>query len=140
MNNNLAKKLLDIDEQRIQRERVVLNTVWDRLVRRIELNMQHKNHNCMFEIPTFIMGCPPINVERTMRYLLDKIQKEGLYALQVTNTKIFVLWSLDALRKSDTAEIAEDNQKMARFREDIRKEEDLFFQELHKEKMRERRS
>jgi len=97
--NGLLSELLSIDQERVRREKVVLHTVWDRLVNRVKLSMRSRSSACIFEIPGFIPGYPLTNIPKTMDYLLKKLRNEGLLGIQVSPSCIYIAWDPMALRE-----------------------------------------
>ena len=98
---SLLNQLLEIDRERVRREKVVLHTIWDRLVNRIKISMRAKSTACIFEIPEFIVGYPLPNIPKTMEYLLKKIQHEGLLGIQIDPLRIWIGWDPASLRELD---------------------------------------
>lgn len=90
--NNLLSELLQIDKQRIERERVVLQTIWERLKNKIKLTMKSGYKVCIYTIPEFLVGYPPPNIPKTMNYLLNRLEQEGLIYTQLDELNIFIGW------------------------------------------------
>ena len=61
--------ILQIERERVRRERVVLTTVYERMKNRINNSVKVKAKECIYTIPEFIIGYPLINVIKTMDYL-----------------------------------------------------------------------
>ncbi len=95
----LLNQLLEIDQERVRREKVVLHTIWDRLVNRIKISMRAKSSACVFKIPEMIPGYPLTNIPKTMEYLLKKIQHEGILGVQISLLEIYIAWDPNAIRE-----------------------------------------
>lgn len=91
--------ILKIEKERVLRERVVLNTVYERLKNRINNSVKVKAKECTYTIPEFIPGYPLVDVPKTMEYLLKKLQKEGFIAAQIDYYNLLVTWDLEKIRK-----------------------------------------
>ncbi len=91
--------ILQIEKERIKRERVVITTVYDRLKNRINNSVRVKSKECIYRIPEFIPGYPLINVEKTMEYLLNKLKKEGFIAGQMNQLDIYITWDPALIRQ-----------------------------------------
>ncbi len=72
--------ILQIERERVMRERVVLTSIYDRMKNRINNSVRIRAQESLYTIPEFIPGYPLVNVSRTMNYLLTKLRKEGFIA------------------------------------------------------------
>lgn len=137
---SLLNQLLEIDQDRVRREKVVLRTIWDRLVNRIVISMKARSLACIFKIPEFIPGYPLTNVPKTREYLLHKIKKEGLYGVMINDLYIYVAWDPEAIRelakrkrRSSTTESTDQVAQLTHQRDDD------FIDMLIREKNKERK-
>jgi hypothetical protein len=92
-------EILQIERERVLRERVVLTTVYDRMKNRINNSVRVKAKECIYTIPEFIPGYPLINVPKTMNYLLTKLRKEGFIAIQLTMLDLYITWDPVKIRQ-----------------------------------------
>jgi hypothetical protein len=93
--------ILQIERERVLRERVVLITIYDRMKNRINSSVRVKAKECVYTIPEFIPGYPLINIVKTMDYLLTKLKKEGFIAIQLTLLDLYVSWDPEKIRQLD---------------------------------------
>lgn len=93
--------ILQIERERVQRERITLTTVYDRMKNRINNSVKVKSKACIYTIPEFIVGYPLIDVIKTMNYLLTKLRKEGFIAVQLTMLDIYITWDPVKIRQLD---------------------------------------
>lgn len=84
--------ILQIERERVMRERVVLTTVYERMKNRINNSVKVKSKGCIYTIPEFIPGYPLINIIKTMNYLLTKLKKEGFIAVQLSMLDLYITW------------------------------------------------
>ena len=92
--------ILQIEKERIQRERIVLTTVYDRMKNRINLSVRATSKECVYTIPDFIVGYPLIDIQKTMQYLLKKLKKEGFITIPLSTKQIYITWDPNELRNS----------------------------------------
>jgi len=93
--------ILQIERERVRRERVTLTTVYDRMKNRINNSVRVKSKECVYTIPEFIPGYPLIDVPKTMNYLLTKLNKEGFIAFPLTMLDIYITWDPAKIRQLD---------------------------------------
>lgn len=93
------KDILQIEKERVQRERVVLVTIYDRMKNRINNSVKVKSKECIYTIPEFIPGYPLIDIVKTMNYLLTKLKKEGFIAIQLTPLDLYITWDPVKIRQ-----------------------------------------
>jgi len=93
--------ILQIERERVRRERVTLITVYDRMKNRINNSVRVKAKECVYTIPEFIVGYPLIDVPKTMNYLVTKLKKEGFIAIQLTLLDIYITWDPEKIRQLD---------------------------------------
>lgn len=93
--------ILEIERSRLKREKVVLNTVYDRLKNKINNSVRVKSKECVYTIPEFIPGYPLIDIHNTMQYLLAKLEIEGFIAFPITQLDIYITWDPVKIRELD---------------------------------------
>lgn len=93
--------ILQIERERVNRERVVLTTVYDRMKNRINNSVKVKAKECIYKIPEFIPGYPLIDTYKTMNYLLNKLKKEGFIVIQLTLLDLYITWDPAKIRQLD---------------------------------------
>jgi hypothetical protein len=92
-------EILEIDRERLRREKVVYNTVYDRLKNRINNHARVGSKYCVYTIPEFLIGYPLVKVDKTMIYLRKKLSKEGFISFEIDSCNIFVTWDPEEIRK-----------------------------------------
>lgn len=93
--------ILQIERERVRRERVTLVTIYDRMKNRINNSVRVKAKECVYTIPEFIVGYPLIDVQKTMSYLLNKLRKEGFITFQLTALDLYITWDPEKIRQLD---------------------------------------
>lgn len=92
-------EILEIDRERLRREKVVYRTVYERLKNRINNHARVGSKYCVYTIPDFIVGYPLVKIDKTMAYLHKKLAKEGFIFYQIDHTNLFVTWDPEEIRK-----------------------------------------
>lgn len=92
-------ELLEIDRERVRRERVVYKTVYERLKNRINNHAKVGSKYCVYTIPEFLIGYPLVKVDKTMAYLHKKLLKEGFISFEIDSCNIFITWDPEEIRK-----------------------------------------
>jgi hypothetical protein len=92
-------EILEIDRERLRREKVVYNTIYDRLKNRINNHARVGSKYCIYTIPEFLIGYPLVKVDKTMAYLHKKLLKEGFISFEINHNNIFITWDPDEIRK-----------------------------------------
>jgi hypothetical protein len=103
--------ILQIEKERILRERVVLKTVYERMRNRINNSVRVKSKECVYTIPEFIPGYPPINVIKTMEYLFNKLKTEGFIVIQISLTQLYITWDPVQIRELNERTIELESKK-----------------------------
>ena len=121
--------VLEIEKGRIQRERVVLSTVYERMKNRINLTVRATSKECVYTIPEFIPGYPLVDPVKTMLYLLKKLKKEGFIAIPMNNLQIYITWDPDELIKLDR-QLRQHRQQETVTERRVEREKDDFISSL----------
>jgi hypothetical protein len=92
-------KLTQIQLDKQKANEAIYNTIYNRCKKQIEFIASNSiDTQCTFEIPTFILGYPPINLNETMKYLLTTLNQQ-VYAQKIDNKTIYISWNLDNIKK-----------------------------------------
>lgn len=103
--------ILQIERERVRRERITLTTIYDRMKNRINNSVKVKSKECVYTIPEFIPGYPLIDVEKTMKYLINKLTREGFIAVKLTELVLYITWDPLKLRQLDEQTKAINSEK-----------------------------
>lgn len=93
--------ILQIERERVRRERVTITTVYDRMKNKINNSVRVKSKECIYTIPEFIPGYPLIDVPKTMNYLLTKLKKEGFIVIPLTLLDLYITWDPIKIKQLD---------------------------------------
>ncbi len=114
--------ILQLEKDRINREKVVFHTIYDRLKNRVNNSAKVGSKFCIYTIPEFIIGYPLTNVDKTMIYLNKKLKKEGFYSIPISRLGILILWDpnkIKLLNKVTNSRISLSQQILARDDDDL---------------------
>jgi len=131
-------EVLQIERERVRRERLVLDTVYERMGNRINCSVRAGSKTCIYTIPDMIPGYPLVNITKTMMFLLNKLKKEGFIALPLSEYHILITWDPNELRKLDS--ITKSHEKKLSQTDDrkIERENEDFINSLIKSKIQDR--
>ncbi len=93
------RDILLIERERVKREKIVLSTVYDRMQNRINNSVRVRSKECIYTVPEMIPGYPLVNIDKTMNYLLKKLQKEGFIAFPINKSNLYVTWDPEKIRQ-----------------------------------------
>jgi uncharacterized protein YlxP (DUF503 family) len=91
--------ILEIERSRVKRDRVLLTTIYDRMKNRINMTVKAKNKECIYTIPPFIIGYPPTDLDKTRKYLVKKLIREGFIAGVIDRENIYISWDPQKIRQ-----------------------------------------
>ena len=94
---------IEIQEKRSKRDSTVKEKILLMIKDKIEnSSVRHNQTNCIFTIPTFIIGYIPYNVEDMCNYVIKKMIKDGLYVIKLNNENIYISWHINDLHRLNT--------------------------------------
>ena len=100
-------------EREAQLYKVVLNAVENY----IEINAKNGSVDCMYQVPQFIFGQPPVDIPKTIEYILGVLNHRGFIALQISYDVIYISWELTSILKYKNIKESDPNKK--RYVEDL---------------------
>ena len=137
---SLLNQLLEIDQERVRREKVVLHTIWDRMTNRIKIAMRARSTACVFKIPEFMPGYPLTNIPKTMEYLLNKLRAEGLLGVQISPLEIYIAWDPEAIRELARRKRQQNTKQSNQVVKVNNERDDDFIDLMIREKLKDNRS
>lgn len=120
--------ILQIEKERVRRERVVLNTIYDRMKNRINNAVRAKSKECIYTIPEFLIGYPLVDIPKTMIYIVKKLKKEGFIAVPLDQLNIYITWDPRELIKLN--EILRQHEKQTVVEKELERKNDDFISSL----------
>ena len=130
--------ILQIERERVKRERVVLDTVYERMNNRINSSVRVGAKTCIYAIPDMIPGYPLVNLEKTMLYLFNKLKKEGFIVFPLSEHHLFITWDPREIKKLDKLNKEHTQTKRINHIDTSEKENDDFITSLIKSKHQDR--
>lgn len=122
-------EILMLERERVQREKVVMHTIYDRLKNRINNFVRAKSTFCIYTIPEFIPGYPLVLVDKTMVYLINKLRREGFIAEYIDKNNLYVSWDPKAIRDLD-AKLRKEEQERNSINKDTYERNEKFIDTL----------
>ena len=91
---------IHIQEKRSKRDSSVKEKILSMIKDKIEnASNRHNKTNCIFTVPTFIIGYIPYNVEEMSSYAMKKMIKDGLYVIKLNNENLYISWHINDLHR-----------------------------------------
>ena len=91
---------IHIQEKRSKRDSSVKEKILSMIKDKIEnASNRHNKTNCIFTVPTFIIGYIPYNVEEMTNYAMKKMIKDGLYVIKLNNENLYISWHINDLHR-----------------------------------------
>lgn len=109
--------VLMIEKAKARRERVIIQSVLERLRNRLKSTVRANERYCVFEIPVMIPGHPLVDIERTMAYLVKKLTREGFIVTRLSYDALVITWNVADIRRlselapKSSVSFAEDSGK-----------------------------
>ena len=94
----------------------IFDKILQRCHNKIKLYAQNKKTECIYEIPSFILGVPLYDIKELKEYILSSLNKNGFILKQFPPNWIFISW--DIKNKSKIKTIKEKQKEDYRFIED----------------------
>jgi hypothetical protein len=60
---------------------------------RIKLYADNRQTECLYNIPSFVLGIPLYNVNELQEYIVSSLKKNGLVVKEYNNNWIFISWN-----------------------------------------------
>ena len=100
MFTDTVNSAIKIQEKRSKRDSTVKEKILSMIKDKIENSSnRHNQTNCIFTIPTFIIGYIPYNVEEMTIYAMKKMIKDGLYVIKLNNENLYISWHVNDLHR-----------------------------------------
>jgi hypothetical protein len=94
-------EIIMLERQRVLRDKMVLHTIYDRMKNRINNAVRARSKVCIYTVPELLPGYPLVKLGQTMRYLINKLQREGFIAFAIDTKQIYITWDPLVLRDLD---------------------------------------
>jgi hypothetical protein len=93
--------ILMIERERVNREKIVFETIYERMKNRINNYVRVKSKDCIYKIPELIPGYPLVNISKTMIYLLKRLEREGFISFPINTLELYITWDPMIIRQMD---------------------------------------
>ncbi len=118
------EKLLEIQDNRKKKEIELYKAVLNNVEQLIEYYGLNNKIACVFQVPSFMYGHPPINVEKTTEYIIGTLNHRGFIAIEIQPSIIYITWELThALKKESLKKVQKEKHETTNLKQQI--DEDL---------------
>ena len=66
---------------------------------KIKLYAQNRKTECIYEVPSFILGVPLFDIEELKEYLMSSLNKNGFILKQIPPNWIYISWDIKNKKK-----------------------------------------
>lgn len=92
------KELKQMHKNYKDADETIFLVIFNRCKELIKLNSKLGQSSCVFDVPTYIFGYPPFDLEVCMEFLLKKLTSQ-IIATRMTNISIYCSWKENELKK-----------------------------------------
>lgn len=85
-----------IDSKKLERN-AVFNRVYDMCQQRVISFAKKDALRTMFEMPEFILGVPPFNLNDALTYVIDRLKNNGFLVLYFFPKLLYISWDVDEI-------------------------------------------
>jgi len=99
MFSDTVSSVIKIQENRSKRDEAVKQKILTMINDKIINYTKYNYTNCIFNIPNFIIGYLPYNIDYMCNFLIKQLSKEGLYIIKLNSENIYISWNINDLHK-----------------------------------------
>ncbi len=99
MFSDTVSSVIKIQENRSKRDAAVKQKILTMINDKIINYTKYNYTNCIFNIPNFIIGYLPYNIDYMCNFLIKQLSKEGLYIIKLNSENIYISWNINDLHK-----------------------------------------
>jgi hypothetical protein len=106
-----VENILSIQKKRSEREERLKNKMLRSVKDKINNYANFSKTNCIYTIPSFLIGEIPYNIEKISKYLIKKLKEEGFYIVKISIQYIYISW--------DIKDISKKNEPKSKYNNDL---------------------
>jgi len=95
-----VENVLSIQKKRGERMDKLKEKILQMVKERIQNYANFSQTNCIYEIPTFLFGYSPYNLQDMNKYISKKLKNEGFYIQKINEQFIYISWNINDLGKT----------------------------------------
>ena len=77
--------------KRKQNNKKIYNNILNRCIQKIKIAARNETTECVYQIPTMIMGLPLYDLTKCTEFVIEKLTKKGFQIMALQNS-IFISW------------------------------------------------
>ncbi len=101
-------EVYDIIKKKKDNENLIYNNIYDKIRVKINNCALSNNNICIYTIPIMIFGSPLINIDKTKKYIMNKLTDEGFNVYDLKNNTIIIKWENDKIKKKSKISFKEN--------------------------------
>ena len=105
--------IIKIEDDRHLRQNELYNKIYGLVTDKINKYVQLGAKTCFYKVPQFIFGYPLINIEKTMDFLLRKLNHKGFVAFQQDHQTIYISWEISKVLRSELKKERAEKSKIS---------------------------
>jgi hypothetical protein len=88
-----ARELNNMIDRKKKEKHATFNTLLEQCVAKIKKYAGQQQYRCLYEIPEFILGSPPYQLNDALEYLMDKLKNQcGLFIRYFFPKLLYISW------------------------------------------------
>lgn len=101
MFSETINSVLKLQKERLKRDELVKEKILSMINDKIINYTKHTFTCCVFQVPNFIIGYLPYDIELMTDFIVDKLQKDGLLIIKLNSENIYISWHINDLYKKE---------------------------------------
>lgn len=111
MFSNTVDSVIKLQKTRSKRDELVKEKILCMINDKIINYTKYNFTNCIFNIPNFIIGYLPYDIDSMCNFIIKKLTKEGLFIIKLNCENIYISWHIDDLYKNSKSIKLNNNKK-----------------------------
>ena len=100
MFKNTIESVIELQKNRSNRDQLVKDKILNMIKDKIVNYTKHNFTNCIFNIPHFIIGYLPYDIEKMCNFIIKNLKNEGLLVIKLNCENIYISWHIDDLHQN----------------------------------------
>lgn len=115
MISDTVKSVIELQKNKSKRDEIVKQKILTMINDKIVNYTKYNYTNCIFTIPTFIIGYLPYNIEDMSNFIIKSLKKSGLFILKLNIENIYISWNINDLYSNQSLYSIENKKKKDNF-------------------------
>jgi len=96
-----VEDVITIQKKKSDREQQLKDKLLLQTQDRIQTYANFGKTECLYKIPSFVIGSIPYDLSVVNKYIYKKLKSEGYYIIRLTDEYIYISWSIKDLGKKE---------------------------------------